>query len=142
MTLLVGLLLGLAVGWIVRGLRRGSGSTASALEAELRQQAIRRETETQEWQTRAANAQAAAAAAEAARDAALREAKQAIESQREKETESVSLRNDLAQTQNRLATATAEGGAAKANLVNEDPPPPPRLPSPKQGNGGWAATNA
>ena len=48
-----------------------------------------------------ANAQAAAAAAEAARDAALREAKQAIESQREKETESVSLRNDLAQTQNR-----------------------------------------
>lgn len=119
MTLLVGLLLGLAVGWIVRGLRRGSGSTASALEAELRQQAIRRETETQEWQTRAANAQAAAAAAEAARDAALREAKQAIESQREKETESVSLRNDLAQTQNRLATATAEGSAAKANLVEQ-----------------------
>jgi len=119
MTLLVGLLLGLAVGWIVRGLRRGSGSTASALEAELRQQSIRRETEAQEWQTRAANALAAAAAAEAARDAALREAKQAIESQREKETESVSLRNDLAQTQNRLATATAEGAAAKANLVEQ-----------------------
>ena len=70
-TLIVGLLLGLAVGWILKGLRRESSTASSALEGELRQQALRREAEAHEWQTRSANAQAAAAAAEAARGGEL-----------------------------------------------------------------------
>ena len=108
-TLIVGLLLGLVIGWILRALRREPSRTAgSALEEELRQQALRRESEANEWQTRSANAQAAAAAAEASRDGARREASQAMEAHREKDTEVNSLRLELAQTQNRLATATAE----------------------------------
>ena len=43
MTLIVGLLLGLAIGWILRSLRREPSTAAgSALEGELRQQALRR----------------------------------------------------------------------------------------------------
>ncbi len=120
MTLIVGLLLGLAIGWILKGLRREpSMMAASALEEELRQQALRRESEANEWQTRSANAQAAAAAAEASRDGALREASQAIEAHREKDTEANSLRLELAQTQSRLATATAESAAARARLLEQ-----------------------
>jgi len=120
MTLIVGLLLGLAIGWILRGLRREPSRTAgSALEEELRQQALRRESEANEWQTRSANAQAAAAAAEASRDGARREASQAIEGHREKDIEANSLRLELAQTQNRLATATAESAAARARLLEQ-----------------------
>jgi len=120
MTLIVGLLLGLAIGWILRGLRREpSTMAASALEEELRQQALRRESEANEWQTRSANAQAAAAAAEASRDGARREASQAIEGHREKDIEANSLRLELAQTQNRQATATAESAAARARLLEQ-----------------------
>jgi len=120
MTLIVGLLLGLTIGWILRGLRREPSRTAgSALEEELRQQALRRESEANEWQTRSANAQAAAAAAEASRDGARREASQAIEGHREKDIEANSLRLELAQTQNRLATATAESAAARARLLEQ-----------------------
>jgi len=120
MTLIVGLLLGLAIGWILKGLRREpSTMAASALEEELRQQALRRESEANEWQTRSANAQAAAAAAEASRDGALREASQAIEAHREKDTEANSLRLELAQTQSRLATATAESAAARASILEQ-----------------------
>jgi len=119
-TLIVGLLLGLAIGWILKGLRREpSTMAASALEEELRQQALRRESEANEWQTRSANAQAAAAAAEASRDGARREASQAIEGHREKDIEANSLRLELAQTQNRLATATAESAAARARLLEQ-----------------------
>ena len=120
MTLIVGLLLGLAIGWILKGLRREPSMAAgSALEEELRQQALRRESEANEWQTRSANAQAAAAAAEASRDGALREASQAIEAHREKDTEANSLRLELAQTQSRLATATAESAAARARILEQ-----------------------
>ena len=120
MTLIVGLLLGLAIGWILKGLRREpSTMAASALEEELRQQALRRESEANEWQTRSANAQAAAAAAEASRDGALREASQAIEAHREKDTEANSLRLELAQTQSRLATANAESAAARASILEQ-----------------------
>lgn len=118
-TLIVGLLLGLAIGWILRGLRREPATASSALEEELRQQALRRENEVHEWQTRSANAQAAAAAAEAARDGAQREASQAIEAHREKDTEVSSLRRELAQIQSRLATATAESAAARASLIEQ-----------------------
>jgi len=119
-TLIVGLLLGLAIGWILKGLRREPSTMAgSALEEELRQQALRRESEANEWQTRSANAQAAAAAAEASRDGARREASQAIEGHREKDIEANSLRLELAQTQNRLATATAESAAARARLLEQ-----------------------
>jgi len=119
-TLIVGLLLGLAIGWILKGLRREpSTMAASALEEELRQQALRRESEANEWQTRSANAQAAAAAAEASRDGARREASQAIEGHREKDIEANSLRLELAQTQNRQATATAESAAARARLLEQ-----------------------
>ena len=120
MTLIVGLLLGLAIGWILKGLRREPSRTAgSALEEELRQQALRRESEANEWQTRSANAQAAAAAAEASRDGARREASQAMEAHREKDTEANSLRLELAQTQSRLATATTESAAARARLLEQ-----------------------
>ena len=120
MTLIVGLLLGLAIGWILRSLRREPSTAAgSALEGELRQQALRRESEANEWQTRSANAQAAAAAAEASRDGARREASQAIEAHREKDTEANSLRLELAQTQSRLATATAESTAARASILEQ-----------------------
>ncbi len=120
MTLIVGLLLGLAIGWILKGLRREpSTMAASALEEELRQQALRRESEANEWQTRSANAQAAAAAAEASRDGARRESSQAIEAHREKDTEANSLRLELAQTQSRLATATAESAAARASILEQ-----------------------
>jgi DNA recombination protein RmuC len=119
-TLIVGLLLGLVIGWILRGLRREPSMAAgSALEEELRQQALRRESEANEWQTRSANAQAAAAAAEASRDGARREASQAMEAHREKDTEVNSLRLELAQTQNRLATATAESAAARASILEQ-----------------------
>lgn len=118
-TLIVGLLLGLAIGWILRGLRREPATASSALEDELRQQALRRENEVHEWQTRSANAQAAAAAAEAARDGAHREASQAIEAHRQKDTEVSSLRRELAQIQSRLATATAESAAARTSLIEQ-----------------------
>jgi len=118
-TLIVGLLLGLAIGWILRGLRREPATASSALEDELRQQALRREIEVHEWQTRSASAQAAAAAAEAARDGAHREASQAIEAHREKDTEVSSLRRELAQIQRHLATATAESAAARTSLIEQ-----------------------
>jgi len=118
-TLIVGLLLGLAIGWILRGLRREPATASSALEDELRQQALRREIEVHEWQTRSASAQAAAAAAEAARDGAHREASQAIEAHRQKDTEVSSLRRELAQIQSRLATATAESAAARTSLIEQ-----------------------
>jgi DNA recombination protein RmuC len=117
-TLIVGLALGLAIGWIARGLRRGA-STPSALEEELRQQASRRESEAREWQSRAANAQANAAAADAARAAARREASLALEAQQCREAEVASLRTELVQVQNRLATASAESAAARASLVEQ-----------------------
>ncbi|MEY4326384.1 MAG: hypothetical protein RIS24_2555 [Verrucomicrobiota bacterium] len=118
-TLIVGLLLGLVIGWILRGLRREPATASSALEDELRQQALRREIEVHEWQTRSASAQAAAAAAEAARDGAHREASQAIEAHRQKDTEVSSLRRELAQIQSRLATATAESAAARTSLIEQ-----------------------
>ena len=121
-TLVVGVLLGLAMGWILRGLRRGSPTTplaASALEDELRQQAQRRETESREWQGRAATAQAAAAAAEAAREAAQRQALEAIEAGRQREAEMAGVRTELSQLQTRLATATAENTAARASLADQ-----------------------
>lgn len=121
-TLVVGVLLGLAMGWILRGLRRGSPTApvgASALEEELRQQAQRRETESREWQGRAATAQAAAAAAEAAREAAQRQALEAIEAGRQREAEMAGVRTELSQLQTRLATATAENTAARASLADQ-----------------------
>lgn len=102
----IGLLVGFALGWLLRALKRTAPD--ARIEAELRSQLAAREAELNQLRATAAEAAAGRAAAEASRDAAEKSATERGVEAAAAEQRARELRDQLALRESELATARAE----------------------------------